>query len=79
MRSLRAHGEIIRARLCEHGGRLVYVLTVLAGDGKVAEAGVDAGNGALVGLREQERAEKAEKQEKPERPEKSEKADKKDK
>ncbi len=58
MRAVRAHGEIIRARLCEHGGRLIYLLTVLARDGKVVEKGVDAGNGALVALREKEKKEK---------------------
>ena len=85
MRAVRSHGEIIRARLCDHGGRLVYVLTVLAHDGKVAEAGVDAGNGAVIALREQEKpekqekAEKAEKPEKVEKPEKSQKAEKSDK
>ena len=82
MRAVRSHGEIIRARLCDHGGRLVYVLTVLAHDGKVAEAGVDAGNGAVIALREQEKPEKQEKAEKPEKvekPEKSQKAEKSDK
>jgi len=76
MRAVRAHGEIIRARLCEHGGRLVYLLTVLARDGKVAEAGVDAGNGAVVTLREQEKPDKQERAEKPEKPQKAEKSDK---
>ena len=82
MRAVRAHGEIIRARLCEHGGRLVYVLTVLSGDGKVVEAGVDAGSGAVVALREQEKSEKQDKTDKPdhaEKPEKSQKADKSEK
>jgi len=79
MRAVRSHGEIIRARLCDHGGRLVYVLTVLAHDGKVAEAGVDAGNGAVIALREQEKPEKQEKAEKAEKPEKSQKAEKSDK
>jgi outer membrane biosynthesis protein TonB len=76
MRAVRAHGEIIRARLCEHGGRLVYVLTVLSGDGKVAEAGVDAGNGAVVALREQEKSEKQDKTDKPEKAEKTDRAEK---
>jgi uncharacterized membrane protein YkoI len=53
MRSVRARGEIIHARLCEHGGRLVYLLTVLGRDGKVAQADVDAGNGSVIGLRGQ--------------------------
>jgi uncharacterized membrane protein YkoI len=52
MRAVRPQGEIIRARLCEHDGRLVYLLTVLERDGKVARAKVDAANGAVAGLRE---------------------------
>jgi outer membrane biosynthesis protein TonB len=76
MRAVRAHGEIIRARLCDHGGRLVYVLTVLSGDGKVVEAGVDAGSGAVVALREQEKSEKQDKTDKPEKAEKSDRAEK---
>jgi hypothetical protein len=55
MRSARAHGEIINARLCENGGHLVYLLTVLGGDGKVALASVDAGSGALIGVRGEEK------------------------
>jgi uncharacterized membrane protein YkoI len=45
---------VVRARLC-HGqiagkdGGLVYVLTVLAHDGKVAQIAVDAVKGTLVG------------------------------
>ncbi len=50
MRAVRPRGEVVRARLCEQSGRLVYVLTVLAGDGKVARASVDAGNGTVVGV-----------------------------
>jgi uncharacterized membrane protein YkoI len=48
MRAVRQRGEIVGARLCERSGRLVYLLTVLAGDGKVAQASVDAGNGAVI-------------------------------
>jgi uncharacterized membrane protein YkoI len=51
MGSVKQHGEVIHARLCEHGGRLVYLLTVLGSDGKVAQASVDAANGALIGPR----------------------------
>lgn len=50
MRAVKPRGEIVRARLCERGGRLVYLLTVLAGDGKVAQASVDAGNGTVIGM-----------------------------
>ncbi|HLH90355.1 MAG TPA: hypothetical protein VKX28_18035 [Xanthobacteraceae bacterium] len=54
MRAVRKHGEVIHARLCEHGGHPVYLLTVLADDGKVAQASVDAVNGAVVGAHAQE-------------------------
>ena len=50
MRAVRPRGEVVRARLCEQSGRLVYVLTVLAGDGKVARTSVDAGNGTVIGV-----------------------------
>jgi len=48
----RMPGTVVRARLC-HGpdDGLVYVLTVLAHDGKVARITVDAANGMLVGER----------------------------
>lgn len=42
------HGELLRARLCEQNGRLVYMLTVLPRGGKVVRATVDAGTGALI-------------------------------
>jgi uncharacterized membrane protein YkoI len=41
--------ELLGARLCERGGKLVYLLTLLGRDGKVVRATVDASNGALVG------------------------------
>ncbi|MBV8420381.1 MAG: hypothetical protein JOZ26_10240 [Hyphomicrobiales bacterium] len=41
-------GEVIRARLCHHGEDLVYVLTVLARDGKVTRTTVNAASGAIV-------------------------------
>jgi len=50
MRAIKPRGEVVRARLCERSGRLVYVLTVLARDGKVAQASVDAGNGSVIGV-----------------------------
>ena len=40
--------EVLRARLCRHGDRLVYVLTLLAPNGKVTRATVDAANGVLI-------------------------------
>jgi hypothetical protein len=47
----RMPGAIVRARLCHGGEGLVYVLTVLARDGKVARLTVDAVKGTLVGQR----------------------------
>lgn len=45
----RMPGTVIRARLCRGNDGLVYVLTVLARDGKVARLTVDAVKGTLVG------------------------------
>ena len=42
-------GTVVRARLCHGSDGLVYVLTVLARDGKVARIAVDAVKGTLVG------------------------------
>jgi uncharacterized membrane protein YkoI len=41
--------EVVRASLCERGGRLVYLLTVLPRDGKVVRATVDAATGTVIG------------------------------
>jgi uncharacterized membrane protein YkoI len=38
-------GEVVKARLCRQEKGLVYVLTVLARDGKVTQARVDAADG----------------------------------
>jgi uncharacterized membrane protein YkoI len=46
---VRMGGDVVGARLCEQSGKLVYVLTVLAHDGKVARETIDAVNGVLVG------------------------------
>ena len=43
-------GEIVRARLCEGETGLVYLLTVLAQNGKVTRAAVDALNGRRLDL-----------------------------
>jgi uncharacterized membrane protein YkoI len=45
----RVPGTLIRARLCHGNDGLVYVLTVLARDGKVTRLTVDAVKGTLVG------------------------------
>ena len=42
-------GEVVKARLCRHERGLVYVLTVLARDGKVLQARVDAADGDWLG------------------------------
>lgn len=51
MRVARARmpGTVVRARLCRGPEGLLYVLTVLAHDGKVARLTVDAVKGTLVG------------------------------
>jgi hypothetical protein len=41
-------GELISARLCQGPSGLYYLLTLLARDGKVARATVDAGTGKLA-------------------------------
>jgi len=51
IKALRAHGrraELVRARLCHHGNGLVYVLTLLARNGKVSNVTIDAENGELI-------------------------------
>lgn len=45
----RMPGTVVRARLCHGAEGLVYVLTVLAHDGKVARIAVDAVKGTFVG------------------------------
>jgi uncharacterized membrane protein YkoI len=47
----RMPGNVVRARLCHGTEGLVYVLTILARDGKVAQLTVDATKGTLVGQR----------------------------
>src|ERR1700692_2752241 len=47
----RAPKDVIKAQLCQEPDRLIYVLTLLARDGKVKRAIVDATNGAVVGDR----------------------------
>jgi len=45
----RVPGTLVRARLCRRPEGFVYVLTVLAHDGKVTRVTVDAVKGTLVG------------------------------
>jgi len=51
--SVRGKGarEVVRARLCRQKNGLVYLLTVLARNGKVTHAVVDAATGKVVGAR----------------------------
>ncbi len=50
MHAVRSHvsGTLVRARLCRRPEGLVYLLTVLAHDGKVVRLTVDAAKGTLV-------------------------------
>ena len=41
-------GEVVRARLCESPKGYVYLLTLLARDGKVSRVTVDAKNGVVL-------------------------------
>ena len=52
IRQVKAHypGDVVRVRLCRVGPNLAYVLTVLPRNGKVAQASIDAGSGALIGV-----------------------------
>jgi uncharacterized membrane protein YkoI len=43
-----AGAEVVGARLCYRGSDLVYVLTVLARDGKVLHASVNAASGVMM-------------------------------
>ena len=47
----RGSREVIKARLCREAKGLVYVLTLLSGDGKVTHASVDASSGKVVDVR----------------------------
>ena len=52
--TVRDHGgarEVVNARLCREKNGLVYVLTVLARDGKVTHTAVDATSGRVVEAR----------------------------
>lgn len=44
-------GEVVAARLCQRPQGLVYLLTLLARDGKVSRVTVDASSGRLAGSR----------------------------
>lgn len=42
-------GEVLRARLCHYNGRLAYMLTLLARNGRVTHVTIDAANGSVMG------------------------------
>jgi uncharacterized membrane protein YkoI len=46
--AVKRRGEVVRARLCEGGKGLVYMLTVLSRDGKVAHVTIDATSGSVL-------------------------------
>ena len=51
IKAARAHSrarQVVRAQLCRETKGLVYVLTVLARDGRVTHARVEAANGGLI-------------------------------
>jgi uncharacterized membrane protein YkoI len=48
LRSQGSRGEVVGARLCRKGDGLVYMLTLLARNGKVTRTSVDAVNGELI-------------------------------
>ena len=51
-RAVPAHkGEVVGAKLCQRPNGLVYLLTLLARDGKVTRVAVDASSGRLAGGR----------------------------
>ena len=47
----RSPGEVVRAQLCQDGNSLVYVLTVLARNGKVTRTVINAADGAVTSER----------------------------
>ena len=51
IQSVRKQGkraEVVRARLCRHGDKLAYVLTLFGHSGKVSDVSVDAVSGDLI-------------------------------
>jgi uncharacterized membrane protein YkoI len=48
LKAVKRRGDVVRARLCEGENGLVYVLTVLARDGKVTRVTVDATSGSVL-------------------------------
>jgi uncharacterized membrane protein YkoI len=48
LRAVKRRGEVVGARLCEGGKGLVYMLTVLARDGRVTRVTVDATSGSVL-------------------------------
>lgn len=55
LREHRKYSEVVRARLCQHDQKLVYVLTLLGRSGKVITATIDAVTGEYHASRSAER------------------------
>jgi hypothetical protein len=51
VRAIKGRGDLLRARLCERRGRLLYLVTILGHNGKVQRLAIDARTGRLVGSR----------------------------
>jgi uncharacterized membrane protein YkoI len=48
LKAIKRRGDVVRVRLCEDPKGLVYMLTVLARDGKVTKVTVDATSGSVL-------------------------------
>jgi uncharacterized membrane protein YkoI len=48
LKAVKRRGEVVGARLCEDPKGLVYMLTLLARDGKVTRVTVDATSGSVL-------------------------------
>lgn len=51
VRVVKGRGDLLRARLCERRGKLLYLVTILGRSGKVQRFAIDAKSGKLVGSR----------------------------
>jgi len=45
---LRSSGDVVSSQLCDRGGRLVYVVNVVNGNGQVSRVTIDARSGAKL-------------------------------
>lgn len=51
VRAVKGRGDLLRARLCERHGKLLYLVTILGHSGKVQRLAIDARTGMLAGSR----------------------------